>query len=338
MKKSLYYDNESRVKEIKLNINERYKKEFTEIGIDATVVEIISTDNISKDFFLLPFIDYMDSFDDLLNKQITIIQYPKGGPLSYADGEIVKIKEYEFTYKASTQNGSSGSPVFLKDNTKIIGIHKSRKKDNSENYGDFIGPIFNYFKNNYNYKILFDKGDYYIGELKNKLQNGKGKEYYDNGKLRFEGKYLYSQRLAGKYYYIDGKLEYEGEYLYDEKWNGKGYDENGNIVYELKNGVGKVKEYDDYNGKLIFEGEYLNGLRNGKGKEYYFGGKVKFEGEYLNGQRNGKGKEYYYKNGELIFEGEYLNDNRWNGKGKEYNFGELIFEGGYLNGIKLNGN
>ena len=34
---------------------------------------------------------------------------------------------------------------------------------------------------------------------------------------------------------------------------------------------------------LIFEGEYLNGLKNGKGKEYDWNGKIKFEGEYLNG-------------------------------------------------------
>ena len=36
-----------------------------------------------------------------------------------------------------------------------------------------------------------------------------------------------------------------------------------NIVYGEK---GIVKEYDD-NGQLIFEGEYLNGKRNGKGKD-----------------------------------------------------------------------
>ena len=29
---------------------------------------------------------------------------------------------------------------------------------------------------------------------------------------------------------------------------------------------------------------------NGKGKEYYYNGKLKFEGEYLNGKRNGKRK------------------------------------------------
>ena len=72
----------------------------------------------------------------------------------------------------------------------------------------------------------------------------------------------------------------------------------------------------DNNGKLIFEGEYLNGLRNGKGKEYGYYGELIFEGEYLNGERNGKGKEYDY-NGNLIFEGEYLNDKKLDGKGYE---------------------
>ena len=71
------------------------------------------------------------------------------------------------------------------------------------------------------------------------------------------------------------------------------------------------------NGKLLFEGEYLNGKRNGKGKEYdSLNDKLIFEGEYSNGKRNGKGKEYN-NNGELIFEGEYLNGEIWYGKGKK---------------------
>ena len=57
----------------------------------------------------------------------------------------------------------------------------------------------------------------------------------------------------------------------------------------------------------MFEGEILNGKRNGKGKEYNdYNGKLEFEGEYLNGERNGEGKEYY-DNGKLEFEGEYKN-------------------------------
>ena len=61
--------------------------------------------------------------------------------------------------------------------------------------------------------------------------------------------------------------------------------------------------------KLLFEGEYLNGERNGKGKEYYWIGGLVFEGEYLNGERNGKGKEYDM-NGNLMTEFEYLNGKR----------------------------
>ena len=95
---------------------------------------------------------------------------------------------------------------------------------------------------------------------------------------------------------------------------------------------GKGREYDAYNDKVIYEGEYLNGERNGKGKEFNWNGK--FEGEYINGKRNGKGKEYD-ENGALIFTGEYFNGFR-NGKGKEYyGSGELLFEGEYINNKRI---
>ena len=57
------------------------------------------------------------------------------------------------------------------------------------------------------------------------------------------------------------------------------------------NGKGKEYKYD----KLIFEGEYLNAERHGKGKEYNLIGNLLYEGEYLKGKRHGKGKgkEYY---------------------------------------------
>ena len=34
-------------------------------------------------------------------------------------------------------------------------------------------------------------------------------------------------------------------------------------------------------------------IKNGKGKEYYLDGNLKFQGEYLNGNKNGIGKEYH---------------------------------------------
>ena len=86
----------------------------------------------------------------------------------------------------------------------------------------------------------------------------------------------------------------------------------------------------------IISGKYKIGGKTGKGFECIIDTNIIiFEGEYLNGKRNGKGKEYY-KNNQLLFEGQYLNGEK-NGKGKEYNsFGELIFEGEYLNGKRVN--
>ena len=103
-----------------------------------------------------------------------------------------------------------------------------------------------------------------------------------------------------------------------------------------KNGLGKELKLNTDN--LIFEGEYLNGKRHGKGREYDTDNTpiLKFEGQYLNGKKNGKGRTYYY-NGELEFDGEYLNGMK-HGICKEYDSsGKLIFEGEYLNDLKWNG-
>ena len=68
------------------------------------------------------------------------------------------------------------------------------------------------------------------------------------------------------------------------------------------------KEKYNNNGILEYEGEYLNGESNGKGKLYYNNDKLNFEGEFLNGEKNGQGKEYNME-GKIIYEGKYLNGN-----------------------------
>ena len=49
----------------------------------------------------------------------------------------------------------------------------------------------------------------------------------------------------------------------------------------------------------------MNGKKNGICKEYDSKGHLEFEGQYLNGKRNGKGREY--RGGILMFKGEYIN-------------------------------
>ena len=71
---------------------------------------------------------------------------------------------------------------------------------------------------------------------------------------------------------------------------------------------GETKEYNSFNNKLLFEGKYLNGKRNGKGIEYNEKRKKIFEGEYINGKRwKGIEIEYDEDTDKIIFEYEYIN-------------------------------
>ena len=158
---SFTYDNEKKLKEIILDNKERYIRDFRDYQIDCSIVEIISRDNINKDLFLLPNIYYMYNLSELLDELIQIPQFPKGGNLCFSEGKISGINNHELTHLSSTAKGSSGSPLFLKDTTKVIGIHKQGGKN--ENYADSIGLIFNFIKNGFKYKkinpILIDAKD-----------------------------------------------------------------------------------------------------------------------------------------------------------------------------------
>jgi len=106
------------------------------------------------------------------------------------------------------------------------------------------------------------------------------------------------------------------------------------------------------NGKLMYDGEIINGKLDGYGKQYYKNGNLKYEGEFDDGERNGSGKQFfnnglieyeggykrskldgygkqYYKNGNLKYEGEF-DDGERNGRGKQFFDNGLIeYEGGY---------
>ena len=244
-----YFDNEKKTKEIKLDQNERYIKNFRDIKIDATIIEILPKDDISPDFFLLPNIDYMYNQKELINREIAVLQYPSGESC-YSFGKIKSLEDnYEFAHLASTEQGSSGSPIFLKHSSKVIGIHK---RGTSQNYGDFIGPIFNYFrhfsKNNIelnknikdgknmeiNIKNIRDKN-------KNINNNNLNEKNADNNKNYISNNILNRNKLNQTtiIYYIK-KAENDEEYAYNKnqiKIFGKKFVENNkNNCYLLVNG------------------------------------------------------------------------------------------------------
>ena len=92
----------------------------------------------------------------------------------------------------------------------------------------------------------------------------------------------------------------EGEYL------------NGKYI------KGYLRKYD-HEGNLLFEGDFVDVIKTGKGKQYNNKRELIFEGEYLYGEKI-KGKAYL--NGRLEYQGEYLNKRKYNGKG----YNEKIYE------------
>ena len=194
----------------------------------------------------------------------------------------------------------------------------------------------------------------YEGSYLDEKENGNGKSYYlNNGKLRYVGEFLLGQfHGEGKEYDANGNLIFEGEYLHGKHWTGKIFNTFNKNIYELKERSGYDMKYNRFDGLLKYEGEYLKGIKNGKGKKYQNGNLI-FEGEFLNGEKIGQEKNYngekttifvneylnkkrkgeeYDKDGNLLFIGEYIYNHRL--KGKEFYKGKLVYEGEYLEGIK----
>ena len=65
----------------------------------------------------------------------------------------------------------------MKDTIEVIGIHKSGFSNNSENYGNFIGPIFDFFINFYDNKKVLSNNIYDRNKISKRNQNNRNNVY-----------------------------------------------------------------------------------------------------------------------------------------------------------------
>ena len=215
--------------------------------------------------------------------------------------------------------------------------------------------------------VLKFEGEYYNGE-----RNGKGKRYdYENKEVLFEGEYLNGEKWngKGKEYYtdydeIDDTEQFKFKFdPFDQKPKQKrgGLFSGGGSLFGFPFGREEPEQApfmknifaDAFKNKnltritnkslgftteekiLKYEGEYLNGERHGKGKQYNKEKSLIYEGEYKNGCWDGYGKQYadegmfsIGKLPKLLYEGEFKNGKK-NGKGREYDVG-LVSNGRIL--------
>ncbi|WP_139365140.1 MORN repeat-containing protein [Litchfieldia alkalitelluris] len=90
----------------------------------------------------------------------------------------------------------------------------------------------------------------------------------------------------------------------------------GNVEYNLKTK------------KKVYEGEFLNGKRHGKGKEFLDG--FIYIGEFIEGKKHGEGTEVCKNTKTWIYKGQYSEDKR-HGQGKERSNG-FLYQGYFKEG------
>jgi len=224
------YENENHSLSLKLDEEERIIICFKEVlNLDVTTIEIIPKDKVKDKYFLTPNIN--PQFGNVIN--IQVVQFPLGNTLSFSRGQIYTsdcYNKYYFYHNASTQFGSSGSPIVLENDDKVFAIHKGTTQNQRYNVGIFIGIIV---------EIMIEY-----------KKNGKFKEYYENGDLKYEGNFKDDEYddECGYYYFENGEI-YWGQFKKGKK-HGKGIilDNNKDLLkedVEYKNDIYIDKEKEE---------------------------------------------------------------------------------------------
>ena len=237
------YFNEFYSIKIKLEQEERIIICFEELfGLDVTLIEIIPKDQINESYFLTPNMNYSQIGQN--PQKIQVPQYPLGGNLSLSTGYFIGIycdNIHYFYHNACTEFGSSGSPIVMEGDDKVIAIHKGKTSDQSLNVGIFIGviiQIMQYYKKNGKFKEFYVDGKpKYEGNFKEDEYDGDGYFFFDNGDIYMgpfkNGKKHGVGKIVDGNYHLKGYFEYRNDVLI------KIYNPNANHEENRAKAIGK---------------------------------------------------------------------------------------------------
>jgi len=171
-----YYNEKKRIE-----ITEE-RRVFTNEELDYTCIEVFKSDDINNYFEIEPELNkFNKKFIEINKPDIFILQYPNGNDISFSEGRMLSLRNNKIIHSASTNSGSSGSPIIRRCNDNyIIGLHRQgfKKKENYYKYN--LATPFNliiddinnknYFVNNNN---MFINNDILFNNIfkKNNIQN-----------------------------------------------------------------------------------------------------------------------------------------------------------------------
>ena len=194
-------NNEQIFKKIKIDIN---RKKYTNKDLDVTIIEIKDEDNINKYISLDDKImnNDINIYNDIYkNQSIYILNYLNGENIKTSYGILNNINENKIIHKCNTDTGSSGSPILLLKNNKVIGVHYGGSMyNNNFNFGTLLKkPLLEYIKENI-------KLNYIIAQINIK------KEEDINKDIRIINSF---EEVIGKY--PDNNFEKKDYYLYENE-------------------------------------------------------------------------------------------------------------------------
>ena len=195
--------------------------------------------------------------------------------------------------------------------------------------------------------IIMYRGGVKKNDFGHDIYDGKGSLFNQEGELLFEGEFVNHMKQGNGIMYLKGQLIYQGEFIQNKKQGHGILYKDGHIHYEghfrndLMDGYGVLyyeeevispyqtlrAQYPHLN-QPQYEGDFVHGMKKGKGKQYYPNGFLQYEGDFIWHHMQGAGKLYYPTESptaeelargvtNLYYEGHFFEDLK-HGKGKVY--------------------
>ena len=174
---------------LSIKIDEK-RKRYTNKILDITIIEIKEEDNIKKyielddnitNYFKLNKKENPNYINGIYcNKSIYVLNYQEGNDIVVSYGQQPTLSDSTIYHKCSTKEGSSGSPILLIKNQKLIGVHYGSSEKFDLNKGILIIYSIIEFQKIKNNLLIIDKerkiknnemNNYIIGEFDIKEEN-----------------------------------------------------------------------------------------------------------------------------------------------------------------------
>ncbi len=181
------------------------------------------------------------------------------------------------------------------------------------------------------------EGETKKNEFGHDVYDGFGKLYDEEGHLLYEGEFVDQAKQGEGKMYLKGQLRYSGQFARNQKhgqgefYQGDFLRYRGSFVNDQMDGYGEL--FYANTTQIYYKGEFVQGMRKGKGTMYYPSGRVMYEGEFMWQNRQGFGRLYEDDDAStLLYEGYYFDDAR-HGKGTLYEHGVKVAEGQFKDNV-----